>query len=170
MIDLNKLSKEVYENAKAHGFHDKEFSYEHCMMLVITELSEAVEAHRKGNRAKVDFYKDSRFEKWRSFEMYLKDTVEDELADAVIRILDYARCKCIDVVHGEGAKMTSSSDKQSFTESIYKIISYVQLFDISTVIASIFGLCASMNIDLEFFIKEKVKYNKNRPHLHGKKY
>lgn len=45
--DLNTLSKEVFKANKAKGFHDVEVSNETLLMLVITELSEAVEADRK---------------------------------------------------------------------------------------------------------------------------
>ena len=64
-------------------------------MLVITELSEAVEADRKGKRANVgcfnvfsDYNRPAGYAF--SFESTIKDTIEDELADAVIRLLDLA--------------------------------------------------------------------------------
>lgn len=44
----NEFIKRAHEMACRHGFHDKELSLEHCLMLVITEISEMVEAHRKG--------------------------------------------------------------------------------------------------------------------------
>ncbi len=51
-INLNELRNIAYKTACEHGFHDKELSNSHYLMLVITELSEAVEADRKGMRAK----------------------------------------------------------------------------------------------------------------------
>ena len=48
-MDLNKLRDKSYQTACDHGFHDnREYSNRHFLMLVITELSEAVEAHRNG--------------------------------------------------------------------------------------------------------------------------
>ena len=41
------LAKEVYEANKAKGFWNKPLSPEHCLMLVISEVAEAVEAARK---------------------------------------------------------------------------------------------------------------------------
>ena len=101
-MDLNKLAKEIHENAKAHGWYDEEHSGEHYLMLVITELSEAIEADRKGENANVD-----RFNEWMNrpmylaqytevdrlkdaFECFIKGTVDEELADACIRLLDFA--------------------------------------------------------------------------------
>lgn len=52
-INLNKWRDRAYKTACEHGFHDKELSNEHCLMLVITELSEAVEADRKGRLGKI---------------------------------------------------------------------------------------------------------------------
>ena len=46
--DLNKLRDRAYRCACEHGFHDKEYSDAHFLMLVITEISEAVDADRKG--------------------------------------------------------------------------------------------------------------------------
>ena len=46
--DLNKLRDRAYQIAKAHGFHEKEVSDETYLMLIITEISEAVNADRKG--------------------------------------------------------------------------------------------------------------------------
>lgn len=49
-IDLNALRDRAYKTDCEHGFHDEELSNEHCLMLVITELSESVKADRKGKR------------------------------------------------------------------------------------------------------------------------
>ena len=46
--DLNKLRDRAYKIAKAHGFHEKEYSDETYLMLIITEIAEAVNADRKG--------------------------------------------------------------------------------------------------------------------------
>lgn len=50
-MDLNKLRDEAYQIAKEHGWHDKEYSDSHWLMLLITEIAEAVQAHRKGDYA-----------------------------------------------------------------------------------------------------------------------
>lgn len=47
-MDLNKLRDEAYQIAKEHGWHDKEYSDSHWLMLLITEIAEAVQADRKG--------------------------------------------------------------------------------------------------------------------------
>lgn len=46
-MDLQKLSQEAFETAKAHGWHDEELPDETYLMLIITEIAEAVQADRK---------------------------------------------------------------------------------------------------------------------------
>jgi len=50
-MNYNELAKEIYLENKAKGFWDEPRSEEHCVMLIITELSEAVEAFRKNQWA-----------------------------------------------------------------------------------------------------------------------
>ena len=98
--DFNLLAKKAFENAKAKGFHDKPCTDAHCVMLVACELAEAVEADREGRRSDRRTYNfllqeyGEPLEK-HLFEKHIKDTVEDELADAVIRLLDFAGMKAV---------------------------------------------------------------------------
>lgn len=56
-MELNILRDRAYKTAYEHGFHEEELSDKHLLMLVITELSEAVEADRKGRRGDIESYK-----------------------------------------------------------------------------------------------------------------
>jgi NTP pyrophosphatase (non-canonical NTP hydrolase) len=101
------------------------------LMLVVSELGEAIEAHRKKKFANLSGFerdmealedelsedKDGVFQAY--FEDKIKDTYEDEIADAIIRLLD---------------------------------------------------LCGGQEIDIEFFIDMKMKYNSFRERRHGKSY
>ena len=97
-INLNELRNIAYKTACEHGFHDKRLSEEHCLCLVISELMEAVEADRKGKRADRESFNSSYEDEEPHddvnfkycFEKYIKDTIPDELSDAVIRLLDLA--------------------------------------------------------------------------------
>ena len=108
-MNLNELRDKAYKTACEHGFHDQELSNNHFLCLVISELMEAVEADRKGRRANVDRYNkkiansricqglDSDIPKERGYEVAynetIKGSIEEELADAVIRLLDLAVLK-----------------------------------------------------------------------------
>lgn len=134
------LQLKIHANAVAKGFYDKRPEVGTQLMLVVSELGEALEAHRKGKFANTAYFESRKAELEGSipatlsndeyaaeynriaanlFELHIKDSFEDELADAVIRILDTA---------------------------------------------------ASLGIDLEWYILHKMKYNEGRERLHGKAY
>lgn len=50
-MTYNDLTEKVHSNAVKHGFWDERRSNEHCLMLVVTEIAEMVEADRKGATA-----------------------------------------------------------------------------------------------------------------------
>ena len=83
---LNKMAEIVYTNNKAKGFWDKERNVGETLMLIVTELAEAMEAFRRGNLAMPPL-PDKELTR-ESFETMYKDSYEDEIADALIRILD----------------------------------------------------------------------------------
>ena len=96
MRNLNELRDKAHLIALDNGWHEKYLSDEHWLCLVISELMEAVEADRMGKYANKDQFsyymkmKDrSEDEFYHAFSFSIKDTVEDELGDAVIRLLDY---------------------------------------------------------------------------------
>lgn len=87
---LNEASKLIHENALSKGFWCKSKNITEKLMLVVTELAEAVEADRNGKfTSPVDINENvtaNDFPKW--FQTYIHSTFEDEIADAIIRILD----------------------------------------------------------------------------------
>ena len=101
IVKLDELSKVIHDIAKSKGFWDKPSETGTLLMLVTSELSEALEADRKGKYADMQrFSEDSVYMKGsfvNSFEECIKDTFEDELADSLIRILDIAASRNIDI-------------------------------------------------------------------------
>lgn len=177
--DLNKLAKEVYEANKAKGFHDKEVSNETLLMLVITELSEAVEADRKEKRTEVETLQalknSDKIFKSSAFELMIKDTVEDELADAVIRLLDLAGLRGCE--HLKDLLLCPTvSNKKSFPENVFAICTDLVYYKysiserISFAILNLEHLCNLLSIDLWQHVELKLKYNKTRPYKHSKSY
>ena len=190
-INLNELRNIAYKTACEHGFHDKRLSEEHCLCLVISELMEAVEAERKGrlgkkckSRFEMDYNRypalveeEKRFKC--SFEKNLKDTLPDELTDAVIRLLDLAGLRGISLELANGniddciEDMAEACKDETFTESIYSIstlpVRYDGIFDFSItvndMILLIFGLAKHLDIDLLWHIEQKMRYNELRPYV-----
>jgi NTP pyrophosphatase (non-canonical NTP hydrolase) len=139
---MNSFSQMIYRQNAAKGFWDKPRNFGELLMLVTSELGEALEAHRKGqnadlatfasrmkeiseslNQSVFHSYDESQdyLDKIRvgEFQKHVKDTIEDEIADSIIRLLD---------------------------------------------------LCGGYSIDIETHITEKLRYNQTRPKLHGKGY
>lgn len=201
-IHLNNLAAKAYATATRQGFHDQEQSAAHYMCLVITELAEAVNAERSSRWARVPREKigtildprtfHAKGENYTAiFEDKIKDTVEDELADAVIRLLDFAAAKDMKVVLDDWLDDWHTTDTpkweaMSFTEAIAYIIgvpytgkwgltSNLQkppLFEyrVNRMIGNIFSLAHLWSIDLLWHIEQKMEYNTTRRHMHGKKY
>lgn len=189
----NEYIKRAHEMACAHGFHDKELSIEHCLMLVITEVSEMVEADRKGKYAQVAMYKKEintqpaslkQAHKKFCFETFIKDSFEDEMADACIRLYDTAGTfgvtfdkEDFDVdMHEEYDESISSSP---ITEKAFVLCSVLtEALSGEERIRDIIGsslyflelMAEEMHIDLFWFIERKMEYNETREKLHGKKY
>ena len=90
---LNYLAEEIYQNNKEKGFWDNERNVGEMLMLVTSELGEAMEAHRKGRFANLEAYEEFS----ENFEDAIKDTFEDEIADSVIRLLDMCGGLGIDI-------------------------------------------------------------------------
>jgi len=110
---LNELAQEINTNAHRKGFYDNDKALEKLLIgevriatlkalatqklaLVITEISEAIEALRNSHVADLDLLegiKDNAIENvlrfTNTFEFYVKDTLEDEIADSIIRLLDF---------------------------------------------------------------------------------
>ena len=176
--ELTALRDECYKIACEHGFHDEQHSERHYLCLVITELSEAVEADRKGRHADIKTFNAALdgFECEVAFEAYIKDTVEDELADAAIRILDLAGANgdTFPSFSSEPYKrdegMCDYFKSKSFTESIYEICDDIFTTGYDVALYDLFVLAEVMGFDLMEHIRLKMEYNKTRERLHGKKY
>ncbi len=185
-INLNEWRNRAYKTACEHGFHDEELSNEHCLCLVISELMEAVEADRKGRFAKVPVDKkgtifDERTFHYQNkyfaenFETYIKDCVEDELADAVIRLLDLCGLRKIKLENGclDDEVLEEYSHifiGKTFTESIFNITRNLVDRDIVYSFIKIYGLAKHLDIDLIWHIEQKMQYNELRENKHGKRY
>lgn len=179
-MNLNELRDKAYKCAVVHGWHEENLSDEHFLCLVISELMEAVEADRKGmhaNRDNFEYYMKQRKrddgEFMYAFKHGIKDSVEDELADACIRLLDLAGLRNCELLYMDSLYI----EEISFTEFSYMFCSFITNPDksqkdwlklhISCSLGRIFSWCRAKNIDIAWHIEQKIKYNELRPYKHG---
>lgn len=98
---LNEASKKINEANVAKGFYETPRETGTLLMLMVSELAEALEADRKNRFADMFLFDtastnyDENFKSY--FEEYVKDSFEDEIADTVIRILDLCGYMSIDI-------------------------------------------------------------------------
>lgn len=98
---LNNLANEIYNNNVDKGFYDQPMPIASRLALIHSEVSEALEADRKELHSLVDIKELVKYENDDAFVKHflstVKDTFEDELADALIRVLDLAASGGIDI-------------------------------------------------------------------------
>ena len=184
-MNLNKLRDEAYSIAKANGWHEEEHNDSHWLMLIITEIAEAVQADRKDKHAYKDKFlaslkPDDDGEMFSTlFGQYIKNSVEDELGDVIIRCLDLCGVKGLDAytVNVEfPSGMDGFTDRmyfvcQQLTDRILTADSLTLGFVLSQTMSYIVEHCRRKDIDLYFFIRTKMNYNRLRGYHHGgKKY
>lgn len=158
------------------------------LMLIVSEIGEALEAHRKGRFADFTDYSISELslesfnyfdtpEEIKAFENCIKDTFQDELADVFIRLFDfcgYMKIEPVDFPHGVTLSENVGEGLLEIThmiceflydnyyswrnESMYEIFHYLQFF------------CEMHKIDIEKHIELKMRYNETREYKHGKRY
>lgn len=175
--DWSHLADKAHANAVAKGFYEHTPSIKGCRMLAISELSEAIEADRKGRRAvvseEIDDYVNEAFVT--DFNASIKDTVEDELADFVIRCLDYIGWRS-KACNWEEIKISFDSipqDEWREVEGITEMAYYATERIVTSVpyaLELVLSYCHFAGIDIMRHVELKMRYNELRPRLHGKKY
>ena len=96
-LQLMLLGKSIHEMAKEKGWWDKPREDGTVLMLIVTELAEAMEAVRVGDPM--------------SKTIAPFSTVEEELADAIIRILDFAEHRGFELEKAIRAKMAVNANR-----------------------------------------------------------
>ena len=219
-MNIKELIKEAHENATERGFYDcpecqgegffpiaqgndtvkciicngtgidPNKNIGELLMLIVSELGEALEAHR--NNRFSDRIKDSPYymiylNEWsgpgfkmlpatsRLFEQTIKDTFEDEIADVFIRLFDLCGYLGIEpeIVHFSVIDRTVTNVSEMLfiiTKEIVKISDHHQGVSIESSLDSLDSLCQKHNIPIEKHIKAKMAYNRTRPHKHNKEY
>jgi NTP pyrophosphatase (non-canonical NTP hydrolase) len=117
---LNELRDEAFATATEHGFHDRTANFGELLMLVVSELSEALEADRVGKWAPKTIKGETadgkpvssrlsdiipEFLHSESYAKEIRGSVEEEIADAIIRLVGIAGVYGIDLDWHVAAKM-----------------------------------------------------------------
>ena len=146
---------------------------------------EAVEADRKGKHAKVAMFKEwqgnsvplteetRKGDSWKTLRHLSKGLSRKNLP-FLYSSVGFGRIEWIylDSFDYEGSDTEDYSD-MTFTESMFRICVYVtdnfyrdELYILRN---EIFAFCRDRNIDIFWYIEQKMKYNELRPYKHGDK-
>ena len=186
--ELNILKDHAYKTAVAHGFHEEEKPDVYWLGLVMSEAGEAINADRKELHGDTVLFNDdlAKMSFKDSFEAHIKDSVEDEIVDIVIRLLDFAGTKGYKLLIMTELSFVSTMIAGKFIKNglpgtLFYLIDVLgdSLKDNSTeatvcVVINIIGDCfkkiTGSDHDLWWFVKQKMRYNEQRPMLNSKKY
>ena len=187
---LNALKDRAHKTAVEYGFHNDVKPDAYYLGLVMSEAGEAINADRKGRHADAKWFEvDLAILPFDfCFERHIKDSVEDEIADLVIRLLDFAGMK--------GYKLYVERDNcpnwhdplRTFNKSglpglFFILMDYLSdafdgdaqdlvagIYDIIDFFCDCFGMITGSDKDLWWFVDRKMEYNEQRPKLNGKRY
>lgn len=176
--------KQAYKASVAKGFYNPIPSQAQRLVLIIGELSEAVEAIRADKWLLVE--NDAVYRAWEAdnhekadrgdaYPELIKGTVEEEIADTYIRVLDYMGYLGVeykpyihevehlpsDLMEGILQIMTVVLTIPNSNEEEFLLNGTLYLLEIFSKIH---------NIDLEFHVEQKFLYNQSRPFKHGKSF
>ena len=198
--ELASLAEDAFKIADKHGFYPEDTDIPTALMLIITEMSEAVQADRKNRHGSIEDY-ESEIQMGRdiptAYKNTLEGTVESEFADIAIRILSLLgwmnsktpiKLKSDSILadeYGIGKiqfMVHNTINKGSIVKDLYRLNRYFsRLVDnescswfvsdnLQKILMRVFAIAHNNNIDLMEHIKLKMKYNESRPYLHGCKY
>ncbi len=198
--ELESLTEYAFENADKHGFYTENTEIETELMLIITEMAEAVQADRHNLHGSIEDY-ESEIQMGRdiptAYKNSLEGTVESEFADIAIRILSllgWMNSKTSIKLKSDSSladkyevtkiqcRVQNIINKGSIAKDLYRLnrdfgnfvdnesCSWFVSDTLQDILMRVFAIAHNNNIDLMEHIKLKMKYNESRPYLHGCKY
>lgn len=178
-MNFNEIAREIHENAIEHGWWEGERLYGDIIALCHSELSEALEEYRD-SKPNVYFLHDEScinictdIGSWKGEKL---EGVAVELADCVIRILDYYGSSEADVDNEINKFKCFSYVAEKFGAFIsdcHKSLSYSYAFEdtnhLALCVCKIYAWADINSVDMDYVIRIKHEYNKTRTYKHGGK-
>lgn len=198
--ELASLAEDAFKNAEKHGFYTESTEIETELMLIITEMAEAVQADRHNRHGSTEDY-ESEIQMGRdiptAYKNSLEGTVESEFADIAIRILSllgWMNSKSPIKINSNSVladeyeigriqyTIQNKIHRSNIATDLYRLNGKFSSFvdnessywfvskTLQNILMRTFAIAHNHNIDLMEHIKLKMQYNESRPYLHGCKY
>lgn len=177
---LDKYMIRASEIVTAHGFN-KEFNKIRDRLLVVSEISECLEAARidkHGDYDKLEHEMNQLYDQnkeddelyCKRFSELISNSVEDELSDIVIRCMNLLVKYNYDVTDPN----TAIKSPMSLIAMLDSCVNYLYASDsywipLLEVINNVVNYCNLNKLDLDNFINKKLYYNTYREYMHGNK-
>ena len=195
--EIAYLAEDAFKNADKHGFYTENTEIETALMLIITEMAEAVQADRHNRHGSIEDYESEiqmGIDIPTAYKNTLEGTVESEFADIAIRILSLLgwmnskttiKLKSDSILADEYGiskiqfKIQNTINTCSIAKDLYRLNGRLSWFvdnescswfvsdTLQDILMRVFAIAHNHNIDLMEHIKLKMQYNESRPYLHG---
>lgn len=176
--ELNALKNRAQKIAVEHGFYMDVKPDAYYLGLIMSVMGRAISADQKGYHADMELFEELLTNEnpfSNAFFLSIKDSVEDEIADIVIRLLDFAGIKEYELrieVHpisdckmalwtlGEsGLSGTLFYLMNILTDSFYFGDIRSCISNLIDILFNCFGKMTGSDKDLWWFVKQKMRYN-----------
>lgn len=189
---FREFQEEAHRNAVEHGWHETPVDLDTAVLLMHSEISEACEEYRAGRPITETYFRQSGVDA----SPGKPEGFPSELADVVIRIMDYCGLMNFDMVafilnatyvghylEGKGdptfleiQEATCVADCREPRSVVQTLLMMHQQLsqtmrpsDLCRVLLHIMGYCHLQKINLEETMRLKMAYNRTRPYRHGGK-
>jgi hypothetical protein len=203
-MNILELIKESHGLAKEKGFWENNKNRHEDIMFIIANLGEVAKTHRKKKFANWTLYNDSlknipssnlSKENTKSFnnyfQVFIKDTFEDEITNVILRITDFIGGNNINIIKSnEWIEKYVQMDLDDFFRSVAPSEKYcgnIGEWMNKAVIERVYrsnesdmglmhilfylgSIIEEFNIDIEKYIVTKIEFNRTRPVMYGREY
>ena len=183
--NLNEDRDRAFKIATDKGFYKQPINRECELFMIVTELSEAINALRNKRHTELSGWTTSDYsyndEYMHRFENCCKDTFEDELADTLLRALSLAGALGTDLRYAENVSrgripihIPTNPPAVFFWRLTLLFAQDFSMTNIDIALNRFIGYlllwCREEGIEIDLHVYLKMIYNEHRPYLNGKSF
>ena len=197
-MNILELIEESHQVSKEKGFWDGNKNHSETVLLIIANVGDIVKANKKKKLADWNSYStatlsvpnvyEATFKD--AFEKHIKDSFEDEIANVMIRICDFLGGTKVDIfdtqpwirdyaslplneffLHAQISGRYNGKLAEWLHNALWECSAYSKEGDHGLIhlLCYLGRIVSEMNIDIGRHIETKLKYNKTRALLYGRK-